>query len=60
MKLHRKAGLVVGAFALAASALAVVPSANAANASWNGPAPTIKGAVSGGTLNILNQGDFEH
>ena len=60
MKLHRKAGLVVGAFALAASALASVPSASAANASWSGPAPTIPGAVSGGTLTILNQGDFEH
>lgn len=60
MKLHRKAGLVVAVAALAASAMYAVPTANAANASWNGPAPAIKGAVSGGTLNILNQGDFEH
>jgi len=60
MKLHRKAGLVAGAVALVATALYTVPSANAANASWNGPAPAIKGAVTGGTLNILNQGDFEH
>jgi len=60
MKLHRKAGLVAGAVALIATALYSVPSANAANASWNGPAPAIKGAVTGGTLNILNQGDFEH
>jgi peptide/nickel transport system substrate-binding protein len=60
MKLHRKAGLVVAVAALAATAIYTVPSANAANASWNGPAPAIKGAVTGGTLNILNQGDFEH
>ena len=60
MKLHRKAGLVVAVAALAATAVYAVPSANAANASWNGPAPAIKGAVTGGTLNILNQGDFEH
>jgi peptide/nickel transport system substrate-binding protein len=60
MTLHRKAGLVVAVAALAATALYAIPSANAANASWNGPAPTVAGAVSGGTLNILNQGDFEH
>ncbi len=60
MKLHRKAGLVAAVAALAATALYSVPSANAASTSWNGPAPTVAGAVSGGTLNILNQGDFEH
>jgi len=60
MKLHRKAGLVAGSVALIATALYSVPSAHAANASWNGPAPTVAGAVEGGTLNILNQGDFEH
>jgi len=60
MKLHRKAGLVAGSVALIATALYTVPSAHAANASWNGPAPTVAGAVEGGTLNILNQGDFEH
>ena len=60
MTLHRKAGLVVAVAALAATALYAIPSANAANASWNGPAPAVAGAVSGGTLNILNQGDFEH
>ena len=60
MKLHRKAGIVVAAAALVVSAMSAVPSATAANASWNGPAPTIKGAVKGGTLTILNQGDFEH
>ena len=60
MKLHRKAGLVVAVAALAATAIYSVPSANAASASWNGPAPAVPGAVSGGTLNILNQGDFEH
>ena len=60
MKLHRKAGLVAAVAALAATALYSVPSANAASASWNGPAPAVPGAVSGGTLNILNQGDFEH
>ena len=60
MKLHRKAGLVVAVAALAATAVYAIPSANAANASWNGPAPAVAGAVSGGTLNILNQGDFEH
>ncbi|MEI6038168.1 MAG: ABC transporter substrate-binding protein [Actinomycetes bacterium] len=60
MKLHRKAGLVVAVAALSATAVYAIPSANAANASWNGPAPTVAGAVSGGTLNILEQGDFEH
>ncbi len=60
MKLHRKAGLVFAVTALAATALYTVPTANAADASWSGPAPAVPGAVSGGTLNILNQGDFEH
>ena len=60
MKLHRKAGLVVAAASLVAATIYAVPSATAANTSWNGPAPAIKGAVKGGTLTILNQGDFEH
>lgn len=60
MKQLRKAGLVVAAAGLVAASLAAVPSASAANASWNGPAPAVKGAVKGGTLTILNQGDFEH
>jgi len=60
MKLHRKAGLVVAVAALAAGALSAIPSATAATANWNGPAPVVKGAVKGGTLTILNQGDFEH
>ncbi len=60
MKLHRKAGLVVAVAALAATAVYAIPSANAASASWNGPAPAVPGAVSGGTLNILMNGPFEH
>ena len=60
MKLHRKAGLVVAAASLVAATISAVPSATAASANWNGPAPAIKGAVKGGTLTILNQGDFEH
>ena len=62
MNIHRKAGLIASVAALAATAFYAVPTATAAtaNPSWSGPAPVIKGAVSGGTLNILNQGDFEH
>ena len=59
MKLHRKAGLAFAVTALAATALYSVPTANAADA-FAGPAPAVPGAVSGGTLNILNQGDFEY
>ena len=61
MKLQRNVGVLAGVVALAATAFYAVPTASAAtNPSWSGPAPAIKGSVTGGTLNILNQGDFEH
>ena len=59
MKLGRKTGSVVAIAALVAGVVATVPSASAAT-SFAGPAPAIKGAVKGGTLNIFNQADFEH
>ena len=59
MKLGRKTGSVIAAFALCAGVVVAVPSASAAT-SYAGPAPAIKGATKGGTLNIFNQADFEH
>ena len=59
MKLGRKTGSVVAVAALVAGLVATVPSASAAT-SFVGPAPAVKGAVKGGTLNIFNQSDFEH
>ncbi len=59
MKLGRKTGSVAVVAALVAGLVATVPSASAAT-SFVGPAPAIKGAVKGGTLNIFNQSDFEH
>lgn len=59
MKLGRKTGSVIAAFALCAGVVAAVPSASAAS-SFAGPAPVVKGATKGGTLNIFDQSDFEH
>lgn len=59
MKLGRKTGSVAVVAALVAGLVATVPSASAAT-SFVGPAPAVKGAVKGGTLNIFNQSDFEH
>ena len=59
MKLGRKTGSVIAAFALCAGVVATVPSASAAT-SFAGPAPAVKGATKGGTLNIFDQADFEH
>ena len=53
-----RGGVIVAALGLTAAVL--VPPAQSATSSWNGPAPTIPGATKGGTLTILNQGDFEH
>ena len=61
MSLRNKFLASVGALALGATAMSMAPTAQAATpASWSGPAPAVKGAVTGGTLTILNQGDFEH
>jgi len=54
----RTSGVIVSALGLVA-AIFVAP-AHSATTSWNGPAPAIPGATKGGTLTILNQGDFEH
>jgi peptide/nickel transport system substrate-binding protein len=54
----RTSGVIVSALGLVA-AIFVAP-AQSATTSWNGPAPAIPGATKGGTLTILNQGDFEH
>ena len=59
MKLGRKTGSVAVVAALVAGLVATVPSASAAT-SFVGPAPAIKGAVKGGTLNVFVQTDFEH
>ncbi|MSV64266.1 MAG: hypothetical protein F2845_03355 [Actinobacteria bacterium] len=59
MSLSKKAIALVGTLALGATAFVMVPSSQAATA-VNGPAPAIAGAVKGGTLTILEQGDFEH
>ena len=54
----RTSGVIVSALGLVA-AIFVAP-AHSATTSWNGPAPAIPGATKGGTLTILNQGDYEH
>ncbi len=45
---------------MSASTVASVTSAQAAPASWTGPVPAKAGAVKGGTVTIINQGDYEH
>jgi peptide/nickel transport system substrate-binding protein len=60
MSLSKKTLALVGAVVFGATAFVTVPTATAATAAVNGPAPAIAGAVKGGTLTILNQGDFEH
>ena len=61
MKLRSKVTSVVGVLALAATAVTFTNPATAANpASWNGPVPAQPGAVKGGTVTIIDQGDFEH
>lgn len=59
MSVSKKILALVGTLALGATAFVMIPTAQAAT-SVNGPAPAIAGAVKGGTLTILNQGDFEH
>lgn len=59
MSISKKALALIGTFALGATVLITAPTAQAA-ATVNGPAPAIPDAVRGGTLTILNQGDFEH
>ncbi len=61
MSLRNKLMAAVGTLALGLTTMSMAPTAHAATpASWVGPAPAVKGAVSGGTLTILDQGDFEH
>ena len=61
MKLRSKVTSVVGVLALAATAVTFTnPAAAATPASWNGPVPAQPGAVKGGTVTIIDQGDFEH
>ena len=57
MSLLKKAVVGLGATALVATVV-VAPSANAAK-TYNGPV-TVKGAVRGGTITDIGQGDFEH
>jgi len=57
MSLLKKAVVGLGATALVATVV-VAPSANAAK-TYNGPV-TVKGAVRGGTITDIAQGDFEH
>lgn len=59
MSLRKTAGVALAALALGATVMAA-PSNAATNPSWNGPAPVVKGAKKGGTLYVLNLGDFEH
>lgn len=59
MSLRKSAGFALAALALGATVM-VAPSNAATNPSWNGPAPAVKGAKKGGTLYVLNLGDFEH
>ncbi len=54
----RSSAIFVVAAGIVAAVL--VAPAQSATTSWNGPAPAIPGATKGGTLTILNQGDFEH
>jgi len=61
MNLKSKVIAGAGVLALAATAVTFISPASAATpASWNGPAPAQAGAVKGGTVTIINQGDFEH
>jgi peptide/nickel transport system substrate-binding protein len=61
MKLKRKVISVLGVLALTTTAvISINPASAATPASWNGPAPAQAGAVKGGTVTIINQGDFEH
>ena len=61
MNLKKKALAAAGVLALSASAIVSVTTAEAANpASWTGPVPAKAGAVKGGTVTIINQGDYEH
>ena len=61
MNLKKKLIASAGVLVLSASTVASVTSAQAANpASWSGPIPAMPGAVKGGTVTIINQGDYEH
>ena len=60
MSLKKKAIAVVGAAALASATLLSVNAASAATTTFTTPVAPIKGAVKGGTVTILAQGDFEH
>lgn len=60
MSLKKKTAAVVGAFAIASTALLSTSAATAATTNWNGPVTPIKGAVKGGTVTLLEQSDFEH
>jgi len=61
MNLKRKAIATAGVLALSITAVVLVNPASAATpASWIGPVPAKAGAVKGGTVTIINQGDFEH
>ena len=59
MSLKKKALAVVGAVALASTTLLSAHAASAAE-TFTTPVAPIKGAVKGGTVTILAQGDFEH
>lgn len=59
MSLKKKALAVVGAVALASTTLLSAHAASAAE-TFATPVAPIKGAVKGGTVTILAQGDFEH
>jgi peptide/nickel transport system substrate-binding protein len=61
MNLKRKAIAAAGVLVLSITGVALVNPASAATpASWIGPVPAKPGAVKGGTVTIINQGDFEH
>ncbi|MSZ54374.1 MAG: hypothetical protein F2589_03715 [Actinobacteria bacterium] len=60
MNLKKKIIASVGVLVMSASTVASVTSAQAAPASWTGPVPAKAGAVKGGTVTIINQGDYEH
>jgi peptide/nickel transport system substrate-binding protein len=60
MNLKKKLIASAGVLVLSASTVASVTSAQAAPASWTGPVPAKAGAVKGGTVTIINQGDYEH
>ena len=61
MNLKRKAIAAAGVLVLSITGVALVNPASAATpASWIGPVPAKAGAVKGGTVTIINQGDYEH